>query len=356
MDLENDDFKSQKSCSEDEKIISTLHQSFITDIAYDHYGRRLATCSADQTVRIVERTKDGLGWDDERAQKIGGFNSQIVKVAWAHPEYGQVLACCCDSGEVVVLEEQEGMETPLANNSNKTEVSGYKFRRKWSTRDGNGKINDIEFAPRHMGMKIATASDDGVVRIYVASDTLDLSHWQLQAKFSVAELGGSATCLSWNKGTQFEVPMLAIGTRNKADAKLSSAHVWRYHKDTRQWAKFIEFDCRHYTSDIAWAPVMGRSYHLIATASDDGVRIFKFAREDRGEELKIDSHLDHIEVLKSNRDDDKTKRLNADASLKSECVQWNVAGTILASSGENKVTLWRMSPETGHWQKFDSLQ
>lgn len=47
-------------------------------------------------------------------------------------------------------------------------------------------INDVKFAPRNVGLKLATASADGSVRIYEASDPFSLSYWPLQVNFIIS--------------------------------------------------------------------------------------------------------------------------------------------------------------------------
>ena len=34
------------------------HDDFVHDVQYDYYGKRMATCSSDQILRIWERTSD----------------------------------------------------------------------------------------------------------------------------------------------------------------------------------------------------------------------------------------------------------------------------------------------------------
>lgn len=76
---------------------------------------------------------------------------------------------------------------------------------------------------------------------------------------------------------------------------------------------------------MAWAPNLGRGYHLIATASrDEKVRLFRFSGEKTGQ-INVDlvaTFVDHhAEVWR---------------------VEWNVMGTILTSSGDDgKVRLWK---------------
>ena len=40
-------------------------------------------------------------------------------------------------------------------------------------------IEDIKFAPHHLGLILAAASSEGVLRIYEAPDTMNLSQWRL---------------------------------------------------------------------------------------------------------------------------------------------------------------------------------
>jgi nucleoporin SEH1 len=75
--------------------------------------------------------------------------------------------------------------------------------------------------------------------------------------------------------------------------------------------------------DVAWAPNLGRSYHLIATASrDQKIRLYQVTE---GTPLKVEllatlsDH--HAEVWR---------------------VEWNVTGTVLISSGDDgRVRLWK---------------
>jgi nucleoporin SEH1 len=45
--------------------------------------------------------------------------------------------------------------------------------------DSRGTAQDIAFAPHYMGLKLATISVDGVLRIYEAMDVINLAHWTL---------------------------------------------------------------------------------------------------------------------------------------------------------------------------------
>ena len=37
---------------------SLKHDDFVHDVQFDHYGRRIATCSSDQNIKVWERAAD----------------------------------------------------------------------------------------------------------------------------------------------------------------------------------------------------------------------------------------------------------------------------------------------------------
>ena len=112
------------------------HDDYIHDIAYDFYGRRLATCSSDQKVKIWDTNPQGE-WALSAEFKVSYSTVQystapgitrlesimllltlchiffrqshsvsVHKVAWAHPEFGPVLASCSADRQVFIYEEQ----------------------------------------------------------------------------------------------------------------------------------------------------------------------------------------------------------------------------------------------------------
>ena len=92
--------------------------------------------------------------------------------------------------------------------------------------------------------------------------------------------------------------------------------------------------------DIVWAPNVGRSYHLIATCGKDNtlkVHRVKRGRGSKQGDVESQSSLAYegTEVL--------------DQSQAWRC-QWNVTGTVLASSGDGgMVKLWK-SDFQGRWK------
>lgn len=78
------------------KSINVDHEDLIHDVAYDFYGKRMATCSSDQKVKVWDQDEAG-NWTCSASWKT--HNGSVWKVTWAHPEFGQVrsmISAKCD--------------------------------------------------------------------------------------------------------------------------------------------------------------------------------------------------------------------------------------------------------------------
>ena len=211
--------------------------------------------------------------------------SAIWRLSWAHPEFGQLLASCSEDRTACIWEEQEsiGGEYILKNRSGgASKQSGQRWQVKTTLSESTKPVHDVKFAPRHLGLKIATASADGYVRLYDAPDVFNLSMWQLELSIQVEQTPGAGvnvtgssnksehglTCLSWNV-CPFEPAKIAVGGYSmRAVVLTQEAQAGRVGSGGNKWRE--ECVLGEHTGvihDIAWAPAMGGSYHLIATAS-----------------------------------------------------------------------------------------
>jgi protein transport protein SEC13 len=111
---------------------------FQHDAALDYYGRRLATCSSDKTIKIFnvegdshQLTETLKGYDDSpdpffqppfsdlpaftdltlssdnRLTDIPNLSHDgaIWSLSWAHPKFGTLLASCSYSGQILIWRE-----------------------------------------------------------------------------------------------------------------------------------------------------------------------------------------------------------------------------------------------------------
>eukprot|EP00041_Stephanoeca_diplocostata_P009142 m.139340 g.139340 ORF g.139340 m.139340 type:complete len:323 (+) comp17620_c0_seq3:92-1060(+) len=307
--------------------IDAAHDDLISDVAYNYYGNRIATCGSDHTVKIFDVDSTGV------QNKSGEFKvhlGPVCKVAWAHPEFGQVLATCSFDRTAKIWEEQGGS---LSGAKGKTS--------KWAERatltDSRSAISGIAFAPRHLGLKLAACGEDGKVRIYEACDVMNLSSWSQTEDFT-ARGKGRCLCLSWNPSRA--CTMLALG-RN-AEAESSTVQVWELGA-AKRWAAVLDDIGPPNTAinDVAFAPNMGRSYYLLAAACDDkSVRIWRIRTTDKDTSgTAARSKYEAEEVFCSKGEPSSVWR-----------VSWNVTGTVLASSGDDgSVKLWACTP-MGEWR------
>ena len=240
------------------------HKDLIHDVAFDWYGDRMATCSSDQHVKVWDRDPVSSNWVCTATWKAH-FGS-VWKVNWAHPEFGQIIATCSFDRTAAIWEE-----VAAAADGNVTQASGNdanNWIKRTSLVDSRTSVTDVKFAPRHMGLMLATCSADGTVRIYEATDVMNLSEWSLQHEIPCKV---PLSCISWNPTVaRFHPPMIAVGSDDHQQSSGPKVFVFEYHDASRRWLKVETHsgtvDPVH---DIAFAPNLGRSYHVLAIASKE---------------------------------------------------------------------------------------
>lgn len=250
--------------------------------------------------------------------------------------------------------------------------------------DARRAVSDVEFAPRHLGLRLASASADGIIRIYEAIDAMNLNHWKLEAEIEEntedgnynIEGGGrigsnhgsrgnahsadasensssnenlGASCLSWCTG-RFEPATLVVGYSS------GRVSIIRYNDEKRSWLEAIRLP-GHATSrgvprgvlDVSWAPNVGRSFHLIASCGKDNhLKVHRIKRENRDDRGGNSGGSGSGLIYEG-----KTEVL--DESQATWRCQWNVTGTVLASSGDGgMVKLWKNDFQ-GRWKQITAV-
>lgn len=274
------------------QIHPTLHDDYLHDVAYDYYGRRLATCGSDQRIKIWSVAEDGA-WTPVASFKA--HYGPVNRLSWAHPEFGTLLASCSSDHNVLIWEEQEGVDDAGRVVS--------RWHKRAQLGDARDAVNAVAFAPRHLGLKLAAGSSDGSVRVYEAGDLVSLAHWEFAHEFhneqgassgagagagasaaggataSGQPHGGGVSCLSWCT-SPFDAAMMVVGGSSPI------VRVWGFSAAARKWLPMLELTGHSMTPppgifgapslvgglvcDVSWAPNIGRSYHLVASAGKDG--------------------------------------------------------------------------------------
>ena len=335
-------------------ILEAQNDEFIHDLSFDFFGKRIATCSSDHWVRIYSKDDKG-NWI--KTASFQAHDAIIWKVKWAHPDYGSIMATCSADKTVIIWEEKKQATAKASTPLFKAEEEESVWQNRIRLPESKESIEDIKFAPKHIGLVVAAASADGSVRIYEAADLMRLNSWKAPYRIEVNSLG--INCISWNKNP-FDPPMIVIGSKDAATSFMNRSlmkvqytstntvgiengnvnaspddkylSIYLFKGDHWHFLSFLSFenstgDKIEHTSavnDVSWNQLNGRSYHLIASCGKDGVFVWyvKFIKEESGVSMKI---LD-------------AKRIYSGVNIW-KC-SFNIMGTLLSFSGQdNKVRI-----------------
>lgn len=81
------------------------HTDAVHDAQLDYYGRRLATCSSDASVKVFDVSS---GERHVHLADLRGHEGPVWQLAWAHPKFGSLLASAGHDGHVIVWRESPG--------------------------------------------------------------------------------------------------------------------------------------------------------------------------------------------------------------------------------------------------------
>ena len=197
-------------------------------------------------------------------------------------------------------------------------------------------MTDVKFGPRHLGLLLATCSADGTVRIYEAPDVMNLGQWSLQHEI---QCNLPCSCLSWNLSMfKSHTPIIAVGS-DDSTTHGPKVFVYEFNETGRRWVRVESImtisDAVH---DIAFAPNIGRSYLVLAAATNKDLRIISMKNSE--EPAVTNSKRGENEV--SSKYQVRLAGHYNDHGSTVWRVCWNVTGTILATSGDDgQVRLWK---------------
>jgi nucleoporin SEH1 len=313
------------------KPFATNHEELIHDVAYDFYGKQIATCSSDQHIKVFDLDSTTNEWILNDSWKA--HDSSIVKLSWASPEFGKILASVSYDKTVRIWEED--LDEPHA--------SGRRWKKLATLNDARGPLYDVAFAPSHLGLRLAAIGSDGVLRIYDALEPADLRSWTVTSEVSVLSTAPASHlqsdfALAWCS-SRFSPEKIVV-------CALDQGFIFNRNSAGKLVQAAILPDHGGLIRSVSWAPSMGRYYQLLATGCKDGkVRFFKLTERLSTKPKTVNEDEDMVDENSPNVDVQvELVGQHDDHHGEVWSVSWNLTGTILSSSGDDgKVRLWKAS-------------
>uniref|UniRef100_A0A5K3FLX9 WD_REPEATS_REGION domain-containing protein n=1 Tax=Mesocestoides corti TaxID=53468 RepID=A0A5K3FLX9_MESCO len=352
------------------KSVHSNHADLIHDVAYDYYGRRMATCSSDQMIKIWD-LRDDQEWECTARWRY--HLGSVWRVCWAHPEFGQIIATCSFDRTIAIWEEIMGYEVAstasaggdpstssdpqqTAGSTGTSNTRGGVWIRRAHLVDPRNSVTGLMFAPRFLGLQLAAISTDGVLLVYEAQDVMNLCQWTVQCDFATKMAG---SCLAWSQ-SRLDPPLIAAGSASLIDShqrtqgdlgELSGSHpashesgaasnhgklvLLEYNEGSRRWNLVQDVvGIKDFVYDVAFAPSMGQSYQTLAVGSDVlmilCVKSVGAPQALTGNEGKLSGTYNVSVMARFDQHGGRVSR-----------VAWNFQGNILASAGDDgTVRLW----------------
>lgn len=286
------------------------HHDMIHDTQPDYYGKRLATCSSDRTIKIFDLATKTVEAEWQ------GHDGPVWQLAWAHPKFGNVIASCGFDRKVVVW-----METEKGKWQNMYEYSKH-----------TSSVNSVAWAPHEEGLVLAVGSSDSNISILTHNDD---QTWKDEMITGCHPMGCNA--VSWapflKPGALFGTAEGSGGLQFVSGGCDNRVKIWT--KVEGEWKEDKCLDLHtDWVRDVAWAPNIGLPVSTIASCSQDRQVVIWTNDGVSGEWSRKELPKFSTPVWR---------------------VSWSVTGNILAvCSGDNRVTLWKEIAD-GEWRLVSSL-
>ncbi|KAL1744921.1 WD40-repeat-containing domain protein [Schizophyllum fasciatum] len=202
-------------------IIENAHGDLVTDVAYDFYGLRLATCSVDQRIKVWQLDETNGTWTVEDDWKAHA--AAVSKLSWAHPEFGAIIASASFDHSVKIWEQVRATDEPAPGINGAADGASAGPSR-WVERailtDARASVRSLEFAPHHFGLKLATVSSDNRIRVYECLEQPSLTTWQLCDEIDASSLPPSSAHTRGANTRAIATPTQPHGAHDSAPAPL----------------------------------------------------------------------------------------------------------------------------------------
>ncbi|XP_013773949.1 protein SEC13 homolog [Limulus polyphemus] len=289
-----------------QQTVDTAHEDMIHDAQMDYYGTRLATCSSDRSVKIFE-VKNGT---QKLIADLREHEGPVWQVAWAHPMFGNILASCSYDRKAILWKD-----------------CGGEWKKIYDHVNHDSSVNSLSWAPHEVGLMLACGSSDGAVSVLSSSGD---GTWETKKINNAHTIGCNA--VSWAPAIEpGSLVDQAPGQKPKLVKRFVTGgcdnlvKIWRCMEED-QWMEEQKLEAHSdWVRDVAWAPSIGLPRSIIASCSQDR-RVIIWTNDGTND-------IWNYKVLHTF--DDVVWH-----------VSWSVTGNILAvSGGDNKVSLWRETPD-----------
>ncbi len=352
------------------RTFDTGHSDLIHDCAFDFYGKRVATCSSDRLIKVYEAGEGGEA-EGVPSATLKGHDGPVFQVAWAHPQFGTLLASCGYDKRVIVFRE--------AAPGNWVQVYCYEGHQSSGARPPSPharlahpphppapappgppgpplsplpppSVNSISWAPPEAGLHLACASSDGHVTVHSHQEGADT--W---AVTTLQDCPAGVTSVSWapcqpsERGADGASTALYLATAGcdgrarvhklrRAGGERVGGGAWAAEGAPRE----LVYDGAAapgvaWLRDVAWCPsALGEAAGLpglVLAAGGDDQLVTLWSR------VGADWSSKHLPRFPS-----PVWRLS-----------WNTTGSLLAvSCGDNTVTLWKEELD-GQWCQVSNV-
>lgn len=286
------------------------HKDAVHDVAMDYYGKRVATASSDNTIKITGVSNSS----SQHLATLTAHRGPVWQVAWAHPKFGSLLASCSYDGQVIIWKERKQNDWTQAH----------------VFADHRSSVNSIAWSPYEVGLCLACGSSDGNISVHTARSD---GGWDKLLIDQAHPLG--VTSVSWAPSTALG-SLVGSGLLDTVQKLVSggcdnTVKVWKLANGVWRMDCFPALQMHtDMVRDVAWAPNLGLPRSTIASASEDG-RVIMWTVSKDGDQWEG-------RVLK----DFKTPVWR---------VSWSLTGNLLAvSDGNNTVSLWKETVD-GEWEQ-----
>ncbi|EGD75006.1 hypothetical protein PTSG_07230 [Salpingoeca rosetta] len=128
------------------------------------------------------------------------LGSAVSKLAWAHPYYGQLIACAGYRGHLSIFAEEPGAELQQGQMT-------------WAARmdfSDTHAITDLRFAPQQLGLILVACYADGFVRFLKAEAPFEPVEWRVVVSANLR--GSGVPTVDWCERRTWDYVM-ALGAR-----------------------------------------------------------------------------------------------------------------------------------------------